>query len=168
MKDYHTIAHYYHRRLQPQPIYIHCALSDLNTKATMTPTPNKPKDDKKNSLSGFNILCESGYNEEEIRSIRSRFHQMRGTEGFVDGGSFNEDDIRLEEEWMEHTGNLLPEGSVQGSPYKEILSGLILGIFLGILCLFWMRESVFTRTHQLGIILGITINMYYSIIHLFY
>ena len=31
-----------------------------------------------------------------------------------------------------------------------MLCGLLLGFFLGILCLFWVNESVFTRRHQMG------------------
>lgn len=37
------------------------------------------------------------------------------------------------------------------SSFKEMLCGLLLGLFLGVLCLFWVRESVFTRRHQMGI-----------------
>lgn len=35
--------------------------------------------------------------------------------------------------------------------FKEMMCGLLLGFFLGVLCLFWVRESVFTRRHQMGI-----------------
>jgi hypothetical protein len=34
--------------------------------------------------------------------------------------------------------------------YKEMVWGLMLGFFLGLICLFWFRESVFTRRHQMG------------------
>ncbi|KAI8983614.1 hypothetical protein BDB01DRAFT_131365 [Pilobolus umbonatus] len=164
MRDTDTLIYYYHK----QPIiHLHCALSDILPSSNTTLAHNKAKHNKKH-LAGFDILSESGYNEEEIRNIRLQFHDMRGTVGYIDGETPSEENIRLEEDWMEVTGSLLPDGSIQGSSFKEILSGLILGICLGLLCLFWVRESVFTRTHQLGIVLGISIHTYYSIIHLFY
>lgn len=55
----------------------------------------------------------------------------------------------MEERWMEHTGSMLPE--VDQSSFKEMMCGLLLGFFLGVLCLFWFKESVFTRRHQIGI-----------------
>jgi hypothetical protein len=60
--------------------------------------------------------------------------------------------------------------------------GLLLGFFLGVLNLFWFKETVFTRRHQmgilymshlyyfflfaqLGILAGMLINVYYGITH---
>jgi hypothetical protein len=31
-----------------------------------------------------------------------------------------------------------------------MICGLLLGCCLGLLCLFWFKESVFTRRHQMG------------------
>lgn len=50
-----------------------------------------------------------------------------------------------------------------------MLCGLLLGFFLGVLCLFWVKESVFTRRHQMGNYLRIFLlfliptNMYVTI-----
>lgn len=49
---------------------------------------------------------------------------------------------------MEHSGTMLPEQDQ--SSVKEMMCGLLLGFFLGVLCLFWVKESVFTRRHQMG------------------
>lgn len=35
---------------------------------------------------------------------------------------------------------------------KEMFCGLLLGFFLGVLNLFWFKETVFTRRHQMGIL----------------
>lgn len=49
---------------------------------------------------------------------------------------------------MQHSGSVLPEE--EHSSFKEMMCGLLLGFFLGVLCLFWFKESVFTRRHQIG------------------
>ena len=63
--------------------------------------------------------------------------------------------------------NLYNNLAVQGT-YKEMMWGLILGFFLGVICLFWFRESVFTRRHQLGIVAGILINISFGVLHVYY
>lgn len=37
-------------------------------------------------FSGFDKLRESGYNDEEIRSIRTQFHQANASSNYIDGG----------------------------------------------------------------------------------
>lgn len=49
---------------------------------------------------------------------------------------------------MDHSGSMLPEEDQ--SSFKEMMCGLLLGFFLGVFCLFWVKESVFTRRHQMG------------------
>ncbi|KAI8645319.1 hypothetical protein BD408DRAFT_412139 [Parasitella parasitica] len=142
--DLYTLSEY---GVFQQNAFIHCALSD-----PIIPTNliyHVETTTKNDSMSGFDKLRESGYNDEEIRSIRLQFHQMQQFSTYVDGEQPSTQEIQLEEEWMEHTGRRLPEGSAQGS-IKEMICGLLLGCFLGVLCLFWVRESVFTRRHQLG------------------
>lgn len=82
-------------------IFIHCALSDpiipTNTiTSTETVLQKKVKKRKLNdiifhakhffqSVSGFDKLSESGYNDEEIRSIRTQFH-LHASPDYIDGG----------------------------------------------------------------------------------
>ncbi|ORE09412.1 hypothetical protein BCV72DRAFT_201729, partial [Rhizopus microsporus var. microsporus] len=54
--------------------------------------------------------------------------------------------LEREEEWLQTTGNRIPEE----------------GKFLN---LFWFKETVFTRRHQMGILAGMLINVYYGITH---
>ncbi|KAF1800286.1 hypothetical protein FB192DRAFT_1390944 [Mucor lusitanicus] len=104
--DLYTLSDY---GIQQQTIFIHCALSD-----PIIPTNiihDIETTDKDDSISGFDKLRESGYNQEEIRSIRLQFHQMQPTSNYVDGEPPSVQDLQLEEEWMEHTGGRrLPEG----------------------------------------------------------
>ena len=57
---------------------------------------------------GFDRLRESGFTEEDIRNIRTQFHRLHGT-------SFDsvptEEARNLEEQWMDNTGETLPDGS---------------------------------------------------------
>ncbi|KAI9281031.1 hypothetical protein BY458DRAFT_430209 [Sporodiniella umbellata] len=53
--------------------------------------------------------------------------------------------LEFEEDWLRETGNRLPE--------ERILN------------LFWLKETVFTRRHQMGILAGMLINIYYGITH---
>ncbi|ORX59391.1 hypothetical protein DM01DRAFT_1361651 [Hesseltinella vesiculosa] len=112
---------------------------------------------------GFDRLLEAGFSEEDINNIRSQFHRMRGSD--VDESS--EQARQMEEQWMDNTGDTLPDGTVQGT-YKEMMLGMMLGFFLGIICLFWLRESIFTRRHQIGVTAGILINISFGLLHVHY
>ncbi|KAJ8663268.1 hypothetical protein O0I10_000506 [Lichtheimia ornata] len=142
----------------PSPVYIHCSLSDY--------IPNKHHHNNEPQLripTGFDRLREAGFSEEDIQGIRSRFHRIHGT--VADENS--EDARNLEEQWIDNSNETLADGSVQGT-YKEMVWGLILGFFLGVICLFWFRESVFTRRHQMGIVAGMLINISFGILHVYY
>ncbi|KAI9491345.1 DUF2407 C-terminal domain-containing protein [Zychaea mexicana] len=160
----------------PPPVYIHCSVSDYipptpqprpqqsssssTSTATTSPNNNEPQ---MSPPTGFDRLRESGFSEEDIQGIRARFHRMHGT-----GGDDNSEEARnLEEQWIDNTTETLADGTVQGT-YKEMMWGLILGFFVGIICLFWFRESVFTRRHQMGIVAGILINISFGVLHVYY
>ncbi|CAO3638536.1 unnamed protein product [Cunninghamella echinulata] len=144
----------------PPPIFIHCSISEYNAQGSTTndqPQMTPPV--------GFDRLREAGFSEEDIRNIRTQFHRMNGAP--VDGDENSEQARQLEEQWMDNTGETLPDGTVQGT-YNEMMWGLIFGFFLGIICLFWFRESVFTRRHQIGIVGGILINISFGLLHVYY
>ncbi|KAL1926219.1 hypothetical protein VTP01DRAFT_6084 [Rhizomucor pusillus] len=146
----------------PLPIYIHCSLSEkrpANAAASSINT-NLPQ---MTPAVGFDRLRDIGLSQEDIQVIRERFHQLHGTEGAEN----SELARNLEEQWIDNSTQTLPDGTVHGA-YKEMLWGLILGFFLGVICLFWFKESVFTRRHQMGIIAGILINISFGILHVYY
>ncbi|KAI8047040.1 uncharacterized protein B0P05DRAFT_482105 [Gilbertella persicaria] len=98
--DQYTLSDYGIRH-QPQ-LFIHCALSDP---LIPTSTLHQTKETK-SRLAGFDKLRESGYNDEEIRSIRLQFHQSHPD--YIDGEPVSQELLALEETWIEHTGRLLP------------------------------------------------------------
>ncbi|KAI8081900.1 uncharacterized protein B0P05DRAFT_468736 [Gilbertella persicaria] len=86
----------------PAPVYFHCSLSDYipntqNNQPQMTPP------------TGFDRLRESGFTEEDIRNIRTQFHRLHGTS--FDDNVPTEEARNLEEQWMDNTGETLPDGS---------------------------------------------------------
>ncbi|KAF9131376.1 hypothetical protein BGW39_001884 [Mortierella sp. 14UC] len=127
---------------------------------------------------GFDRLREAGFSEDEIRSIRRQFHASRGTvtstvgeNGIAVGLDQDEDASararRIEEEWIDqHGAETLPEG-LEGS-YDEMVWGLMLGFFMGLIVLFWFKEATFSRRQQMGIIAGIMINVGFGVLHLYY
>ncbi|KAG0359947.1 hypothetical protein BG005_011817 [Podila minutissima] len=125
---------------------------------------------------GFDRLREAGFSEEEIRSIRRQFHASRGTttvgENGIEGGLDQDEDAaararRIEEEWIDqHGAETLPDG-LEGS-YGEMVWGLMLGFFMGLIALFWFKEATFSRRHQMGIIAGLMINVGFGVLHLYY
>ncbi|SAM07163.1 hypothetical protein [Absidia glauca] len=140
--------------------FVHCVVSE-HVSYDYTKTAKKPS----KTTAGFDRLVASGFNQEEIRSIRTQFHRMHQTP--YDGQEPTEQLQQLEEQWMDETGETVPEGSIQGT-YKEMMWGLILGFFLGILCIFWVRETVFTRRHQLGILVGMFLNISFGYMHVYH
>ncbi|KAG0275779.1 hypothetical protein BGZ95_008374 [Linnemannia exigua] len=127
---------------------------------------------------GFDRLREAGFSEDEIRSIRRQFHASRGTitstvgeNGIAVGLDQDEDASararRIEEEWIDqHGAETLPEG-LEGS-YGEMVWGLMLGFFMGLIVLFWFKEATFSRRQQMGIIAGLMINVGFGVLHLYY
>ncbi|CAO3671190.1 unnamed protein product [Rhizopus stolonifer] len=94
-------------KIESPIVYIHCQLS---YHYEITPT-HIEKRITKNSSRGFDKLKDSGYNEEEIRSIRTRFHQLHSTLDYIDGEPPTQRHVEQEEEWLEITGNRIPEES---------------------------------------------------------
>lgn len=125
---------------------------------------------------GFDRLREAGFNEDEIRSIRRQFHASIGTttigENGIEVGPDQDEDSRerarrIEEEWIDqHGSETLPEG-LEGS-YGEMVWGLMLGFFMGLIVLFWFKEATFSRRQQMGIIAGLMINVGFGALHLYY
>ncbi|KAI9281032.1 hypothetical protein BY458DRAFT_260584 [Sporodiniella umbellata] len=77
--DTFTLKEY---RIYSERVYIHCQLTgryEIIQPATQT----KIKSDR-----GFDKFKDSGYNEEEIRSIRTRFHLSHSRTDYIDGGTY--------------------------------------------------------------------------------
>ncbi|KAI8326845.1 hypothetical protein BD560DRAFT_419094 [Blakeslea trispora] len=73
----------------PAPVYFHCSLSDY-----IPHTPNTQNNEPQMTPStGFDRLRESGLQKKDIRNIRTQISS------------------NLEEQWMDNTGETLPDGS---------------------------------------------------------
>ncbi|KAF9976096.1 hypothetical protein BGZ73_009133 [Actinomortierella ambigua] len=117
---------------------------------------------------GFDRLREAGFSEEEIRLIRRDFHASRDTMDAFGGETEQNEEAeararRIEDEWIDrHGSETLPEG-LEGS-YGEMVWGLILGFFMGLISLFWLKEATFTRRQQMGVVGGMTLNVMFGLL----
>ncbi|KAF9421659.1 hypothetical protein BGZ76_003955 [Entomortierella beljakovae] len=118
---------------------------------------------------GFDRLREAGFSEGEIRTLRRQFHASRGTlttpvgENGIAVDLEQDEDARararrVEEEWIDqHGSETLPDGweksPLEGS-YGEMVLGLMLGFFMGLIALFWFKEATFSRRQQMELIIG--------------
>ncbi|KAL1917631.1 uncharacterized protein VTP21DRAFT_4024 [Calcarisporiella thermophila] len=141
------------------PIYIHCSASDSPPSRT-----SESQIRQITPLTGFDRLREAGFSEEDIRNIRTQFHQLHGTSV---NGEINEQTLNMEEDWIENAGETLPDGTVQGA-YYDMVIGLLFGFFMGLIVLFWFKEQAFSRRQQMGIVAGLLINISFGILRVYY
>lgn len=163
-------------------LFIHCAVSDaigsvsssdptsstinntnINTDTNNT-TPSNTNDATPNiqTRTGFNRLLDVGFTQAEVDTLRNQFHNLRGTQVAVESEEAN----RVEEEWMENNGSGLDDG-LDGSRY-DMLIGLLMGFFLGVIVFFWIRErGVFTRKRQIGALAGLFLNLSFGILRVY-
>ncbi|KAI9206854.1 DUF2407 C-terminal domain-containing protein [Polychytrium aggregatum] len=137
-----------------EPIYIHCVVSEAPVSDQQAPQLRGP-------AVGFDRLIEIGFSREEIEALRSQFHSIRGGD---EGEAQN-----AEEEWIDNRVNreeAAAEVSRDGT-HVDLLCGLMVGYFIGIIVVFWIKEQgLFTRRHQMGIIAGLMINIVFGILRL--
>ncbi|OZJ04562.1 hypothetical protein BZG36_02701 [Bifiguratus adelaidae] len=138
------------------PIYFHIAVADATSEASNSQPQLTPS-------TGFDRLREAGFSDEDIANLRRQFHRFHGTSG----SESTEQTRRLEDQWMDNASETLPDGTPHGT-YNELVWGLMLGFFLGLMTLFWFREHVFSRKHQLGIIFGLLINISFGVLYVYY
>ncbi|KAI8987834.1 hypothetical protein BDF20DRAFT_814200 [Mycotypha africana] len=88
----------------PSPVYFHCSLSDYK------PTIQNSQNNYPQIIppTGFDRLREAGFSEEDIQNFRTQFHRFNGTA--LDELP-TEEARNLEEQWMDNTGETLPDGS---------------------------------------------------------
>jgi len=60
----------------------------------------------------------------------------------------------------------LPDGLPIGS-YSQMLTGLLLGFFGGLIPLFWFKEAVFTPYQKVGIVAGVFLSGIFGLTHLY-
>ncbi|KAI8344606.1 hypothetical protein BC941DRAFT_409091 [Chlamydoabsidia padenii] len=90
--------------IQSTGTFIHCMVSEY-VSTDLTKIVNKKPS---RTGGGFDRLLTLGFNQEEICNIRAQFHRTRQTP--YDGQEPTEQLQQLEEQWMDQTGEVLPEG----------------------------------------------------------
>ncbi|KAJ3332662.1 hypothetical protein HDU76_013476 [Blyttiomyces sp. JEL0837] len=140
----------------PAPMYLHCAVSDAPASSeSQAPQLRVP-------ALGFDRLLEIGFSREEVDNLRVQFHAMRGTE-YHDQ---NDAARSAEEDWIDNRNTNTRDTAVDGT-HLDMLSGLIVGFFLGVLVLFWIKEQgLFTRRQQMGIIVGLLVNLSFGVLRM--
>lgn len=123
---------------QPSPFYINCSLSDYIP----------PKETKIISPAELDRLRKSGFSEQDIQQLQLQLQQIEIK--------------KVQANNRQRQADELAEGT-----YREMTLGFILGLFLGIICLFWFRKSVFSKRKQWGILLGMIFNISFGIFHVY-
>ncbi|KAJ9067930.1 hypothetical protein DSO57_1033988 [Entomophthora muscae] len=98
---------------------------------------------------GFDRLQEAGFSEDDIRSLRTQFQSLHNIDPNSTDPDVLEQTRRLEEAWIDNATSTLPDGSSEGADY-EYLWGMIIGFFVGIIAVFWIKEQTFSKKHQIG------------------
>ncbi|KAI9006879.1 DUF2407 C-terminal domain-containing protein [Hyaloraphidium curvatum] len=135
--------------------YLHCAVSDFASEGPSRPTLRPQL--------GLERLLGVGFSAEEVASIRAQFHALRGTDA-----DDEESARRLEENFLDSAtqNSAVADNPFFGNSPGDLLLGLVLGFFLGILSLLLVREPIFNRRVQFGIVVGLLFNVSFGIARL--
>ncbi|KAK9240782.1 DUF2407 C-terminal domain-containing protein [Lipomyces kononenkoae] len=155
---------------EPLTIWLHCSVGDQLTDEELsreTDAGSPPIPSTLPQPMGFDRLRSAGFSEQDIEQLRAQFSRLHGVTGDTDSDAAR----RLEERWIDE-GATAPDTLPDGSPvgvYEDLLLGTVVGFFLGLLALFFLREgSIFSKRQQMAIIAGIIINVSFAILRVYY
>ena len=111
-------------------LWFHCSIGGIDETDSQEQQPSTLPAPR-----GFDRLLEAGFSESDIAELRSQFHSTS------DGNDENEQMRLLEERWIDDSANEIEAGSQAG--YEEMLYGICLGFFLGLLSLWIIWEGSF-------------------------
>jgi hypothetical protein len=130
---------------------VHCIIAEGNY--------NRQQNEVSPLRVGFDRLIDMGFDESEIRELRQHFHLLRGLDPRNRDSS-----IEVEESWIDSVRN---SDEMNHESDFDILKGLVMGFFCGLLIIFWVKESnMFTRKQQQGILTGLLLNIAFGILRL--
>ncbi|KAK9452227.1 DUF2407 C-terminal domain-containing protein [Limtongia smithiae] len=160
--------------VEPLVIWLHCSVGDALTDEELsneTDTGSQPAPSTLPQPMGFDRLRSAGFSEQDIAQLRAQFSRLHGVAGGA-GSSGDPDAARqMEERWIDEGASApdtLPDGSPVGV-YEDLFVGTIVGFFLGLVALFFLREgSIFSKRQQMAIIAGIIINVSFAILRVYY
>ncbi len=160
---------------EPRKIYIHCLVGDNLTPEELIKEneldATQPEKSTSEAPIGFDRLRTAGFTEQEIADLRRQFSSLYG--GSLAGGDA---DVRaLEERWIEsgagpgddEFANAAGSSALGGN--EDLLLGIMMGFFLGLLSVYFMRESsLYSKRQRMAILAGLATNCAFSILRLYY
>lgn len=167
--------------VSPSPIrlFLHCSLGNI-----LTPQELQREDEMETEgqhsrntlpeLRGFDRLRETGFSEEDIMQLRQQFGQLygygaTGTNGNPTVATNREEMTQMEEQWID-TGvmDTLPgTTSLVSGDYIDDMIGFLVGMFLGVVALFILKEGgVFSRRQLRAVATGTGFNLLFGILRL--
>ncbi|KAK9333255.1 DUF2407 C-terminal domain-containing protein [Lipomyces starkeyi] len=153
---------------EPLTIWLHCSVGDQLTDEELSRESDTGQGPSTIPQPlGFDRLRSAGFSDQDIAQLRTQFNRLHG----VAAGTDSDAARQLEERWIDEGASApdtLPDGSPVGV-YEDLLLGTVVGFFLGLLALFFLREgSIFTKRQQMAIIAGIIINVSFAILRVYY
>ncbi|KAK9485017.1 DUF2407 C-terminal domain-containing protein [Lipomyces starkeyi] len=155
---------------EPLTIWLHCSVGDQLTDEELSRESDTGSQQGPSTIPqplGFDRLRSAGFSDQDIAQLRTQFNRLHG----VAAGTDSDAARQLEERWIDEGASApdtLPDGSPVGV-YEDLLLGTVVGFFLGLLALFFLREgSIFTKRQQMAIIAGIIINVSFAILRVYY
>ncbi|KAF5100952.1 hypothetical protein D0Z00_001083 [Geotrichum galactomycetum] len=169
----------------PKRIYIHCSVGDildanellreneLDKKAVVKSTGPE--------LRGFDRLRNAGFTDTDINVLRQQFTSMNGGAAAAAAGrsgtgdpiaipsAVQEEELtRLEEQWINTGVTEDNAANASGNDHLEDLTGLLIGMFLGVMSLLFLKEGgLFTARQRRFILGGVFINFLFALVRMF-
>lgn len=176
----------------PALLYIHCLIGD-----TLTPSEIADEDrldelqlaaQASSSLgvppppSGFDRLADTGFSQADIEELRAQFRAMYGG---ASAGRSGEALRQLEDEWIDATvytdgtddfnnlvGRMNPTRAASAgseTTNRDLLMGLSMGCFFGVLCLLLMKDSsLWSKTVRKAMVVGMILNFFFGLTRVWY
>lgn len=162
-------------------IYIHCLVGDELTLQQLQEEEsldlNTPQQSTAPAPVGFDRLLSQGFSQRDINELRAQFQQLYANR-------LNGADMRqLEDRWIDSSvnnefddfNNALAEMTrdetsvVTGDNNMNLLVGILLGCFLGVLALFLLKLELgtsFNRKAKMAVIAGVFVNFSFGLIRM--
>lgn len=171
-KDVARIHDDHDSELPISKVYIHCSIGDIlspaelasgNEHDTRVPTRTTLPE-----LRGFDRLRASGFSDDDITQLRQQFSSIHGYGTATDSGN-REELAQLEEQWIDTGVTDQADGTAAllGGDYLDDLIGILIGMFLGVFALFFMKESsLFSKRQQKALVAGVAVNFSFALLRL--
>jgi hypothetical protein len=172
----------------PKRIYVHCSVGDiLDANELLRENELDKKAIVKSTgpeLRGFDRLRNAGFTDTDINVLRQQFTSMNGGAAAAAAGAVDrngtgdpiaipsavqeEELTRLEEQWINTGVTEDNAANASGNDHLEDLTGLLIGMFLGVMSLLFLKEGgLFTARQRRFILGGVFINFLFALVRMF-